>query len=404
MKRPRHRRARERAFGWLALAAVASVASGCGGGGGSGGGGSGAAAAPFLYRMQFAQPVNGESGAGRDAAPIDVLGDVRRSFPLAAGEELAIPLPELAEPAWLDVAVAALPPTDETAVRAQPPPTPRLIVTRTIAGATTTLFDGLPSPGRPPAFGWGEARIELKTALSVQSELRFRAEAAAPWTRFALAVPRVAPRAIAADRAAAVIEWHATLTEALPSDEVVASWLHVDGTMVRTAAVADEPPLPAGHPAARLLAPDPWRELIAFGDVAPFDPLLALRDRHLALDPYGDLASDPVAQALAERGFAPASIAERRRLLGEHLLFSEIARPRHAPLSIALATLVDAKQAQAALERLVAHLSANELADRVVLQVVLTERRSGGAPRAWWRWPIVFAGGAAVAGQGVDGR
>ena len=58
----------------------------------------------------------------------------------------------------------------------------------------------------------------------------------------------------------------------------------------------------------------------------------------------------------------------------------------------------------AALERLVAHLSANDLADRVVLKVVLTERRSGAVARAWWRWPIVFSGATGADGAGATGR
>jgi hypothetical protein len=355
----------------------------------------------YLIRPARAERVDGRASGSVAAEPVDVVGDVRQAFRFEEGVELTIGLIPLPAPAWLDVAVASL--VDESAggEDAAVPPTPRLIVVRETAGQRTTLFDGFPSPGRPPAFGWAATRLELRESLDHASLLHFRAElpSAGVAARFALAVPRVAPRVTARERGAAFIDWSAEIVGPLPTAAELGDRLAAAGTVVEMTAADAAPPLPERHPARALLAAGIEREQLAFGPVPLADDLLLpARDRWCRFDPWGDAADDAAMKEGLANGFAREVLVERGRLLGEHLLFTELARPRLAPISVRVATRVTAEHADAALARLLGFIAANDLIDRVVLRV---RRVEVGAPRsgafttsAWWRWPAVLGEGA----------
>ncbi|MBM4016049.1 MAG: hypothetical protein FJ293_13945 [Planctomycetes bacterium] len=396
--------------GWcgaIVLAAGGAALSGCGDADGGRAAQSRPAVPPaFLIRPHAAEWPVEQVLTAVAAEPVEVVGEVRQAFRITAGAELTIGLPRLPASAWLDVAVATLADDAPGLPRGAAPPTPRLIVAREVAGRRTVLFDGFPSPGRPPAFGWAAMRLELRDHLDVASLLHFRAEPAATTAagggadsvRFALAVPRIAPRVTARERGAACIEWRGTLTGPLPSDATVANWLAAPGARVEPTAVDAPAPLPADHPAHALLIAGIERERLAFGPVELADDLLrSTRDRWCRFDPWGAAEGDPAVAAALALGFAREVVVERGRLLGEHLLFTELARPRRSPLDVRVATRLTPEQAEAALVRLAGFLAANELIDRVVLRVQLVEAGGGAsvnAARAWWRWPVALGAGA----------
>jgi len=293
------------------------------------------AAAPFFWKP------------ARAAEWFESCGDARRGVALLAGEAVEFELPAPRAAAWLDVAVAALP------TGATPPPAARLIVERVVGGKATLLYDGIPRAGLPSAFGWGEERIELRDALDASSTLRFRVAPQADVERFALALPRVASRATASDRGAATIEWSATLPAGVAPPD--------GATIERLLA-----PFAKAYGESRTSSSPPDLESLAFGwgEAPPAAPF----DRVIRFDPLP--RSDLAAALPSLAAWGEPLLQERRRLLGEHLLFEALARPRHSPLRVVVATRSsDAAGALAALQRLLDHLRANELADQVAVRV-----------------------------------
>ncbi len=320
---------------------------------------------------------------------IEVCGDVRPAFVVTSGAPLYLELPTLRATAWLDVAAAALPEGNS------PPPNVRLRVERRAhfpATAHELLYDGLPSPGRTPAFGWGEARVELSPPRERLEELVMSVELAEPLPAGAalptlvIAVPRLAERAVAGVRPTSWIEWRCELPSAaaLPSAAELEQLLAVAAAQLLPLAAVEavqRPPFVA-PPFVR------WESLQygnRSGSLPAYDAEVPL-DRLLRFD--GAAAPGPVATALPGlAAWGEAVLAERQRQLGEHRLFLEIARPRHAPLHVQLVTCQPLAPALAALRRLTAHVNANDLADRTWLDVTFVA--TDGARIAFRRRPAV---------------
>ncbi|MBL8840615.1 MAG: hypothetical protein JNL90_03695 [Planctomycetes bacterium] len=346
---------------------------------------------------------------------IEVCGDARPAVEVTAGKPLYFELPSLHATAWLDVAVAALPDGNSPppGVDGNSPaprgasllPAVRLRVERAdragavSGGAREVLYDALPSPGRPPAFGWGEARIELRPPrdrahelheLLLTAELAEPLPAGATPPKLLIAVPRLAERAFADGLPASWIEWRCELppAELLPSAAELEQLLAAAGAQllpIPTGASAPPSPLPE-------LAALPWSahyEAQRFGTGAsslpPYDRAVPL-DRWVRFD--GAAAAGPVATALPElAAWGETVLAERQRQLGEHRLFEEIARPRHVPLHVALVTRQPTAPALAALRRLAGHVAANELALRTWLDVTFVA--ADGAELRFRRRPAI---------------
>lgn len=353
---------------------------------------------------------------------IEVCGDARPAVEVAAGVPLYFELPPLHATAWLDVAVAALPDGNSPAPSVlpdgnSPPPSVapggggqalpavRLRVEgadrggAVSGGARERLFDALPSPGRPPAFGWGEARIELRpprvrkyhaSELILTVELAEPLPAGATPPKLLIAVPRLAERAFADALPTSWIEWRCELPPAEPLPSVAAL------EQLLAAAGAQLLPLPTGGaaPPSPLpeLAPAPWSAHYEAQRFGPGAASLPPYDREVPLDRWvrfdGAAAAGPVATALPELAkWGETVLAERQRQLGEHRLFEEIARPRHVPLHVALVTRQPTAPALAALRRLAGHVAANELALRTWLDVTFVA--ADGAELRFRRRPAI---------------
>lgn len=352
----------------------------------------------FLLRSDFPCVIDADGSVdAREAGAIGVCGDHQRAFVLERGESLRLELPALPVAAWIDLAVACLPSSPDPPWPTRPLPPARLIVTREVRGAETLLYDGFPSAGLPPAFGYGETRIELKADLGEESFLHLRAEADATIERFAVAVQRIAPRATAADRAWALLYLCIEVGDAPPGDAEVEALLAAPGVAVQRIRSGEPLPFVSGSSAAADSATWPdadaaafdATELIVFGRTADLDPIGPNFDRLIMFDPLPSAVCETSASFCRE-GWDPAVLDERRRSLGEHLLFEQIARPRHAPSFISVGTRLPAAAALAALRRLAAHIAANDLADRCLLRVAF-DAPSGAALGGWWRWPTDVA-------------
>jgi hypothetical protein len=93
-------------------------------------------------------------------------------------------------------------------------------------------------------------------------------------------------------------------------------------------------------------------------------------DRFARVDPFLPfaLAPDDPALAALER-LAPPLRADRARALGERSCQLELARPRRAPLCVEITSARPTAECDAALQRLLEFLAANELLDRTILLV-----------------------------------
>lgn len=366
---------------FVALAVLASLAaSGCGEDG---------PVPPLFARLAHAtlEPATLPT-APLEPRMVELCGDVRPAFVVTAGAPLYFELPTLRATAWLDVAVAVLPEESTpppAAEESTPPPAVRLRVEladrvgAVSGGVRELVYDALPSPGRPPAFGWGEARIELPPArdrAAALNELILTVELAEPLLagaappKLLIALPRLAERAFADVLPKSWIEWRCELPPEQPLPDAA------ELERLLAAAGAQLSPLAASRADARAERPAPFAgpregiETLRFDRHAPivaWDPAAPF-DRFVRFD--GAAAPGPVAAALPQlAGWGEAVLAERQRQLGEHRLFLEIARPRHAPLHVMLVTLQSRETALAALRRLVDHVAANELVDRTWLDV-----------------------------------
>jgi len=363
----------------LLVAAVVLVAAGCARSG---------EVAADLHRL----------GDRKKAAMVEVAGEARLALRVAAGEVVRCEVRLPAEPCWLDVEAAALP-DDDPAGHAQDGVVVDVVQ---LSGAQrTTLLHTVADPGtKPTAFGWGHARVEVKDHLgeAVAFELRVEPAPGAPNARVrpgpvALALPRLAPRADANDRAWSFVDWlgagpsaeeidasgapqtwpgHRRLLAASDAVEVVRVALASGTAGARPAGTR---PAGAASPAEVVAS---GVELQAFGSEDPLDEGEAARracDRFARVDPFARDGDDPALRGLARLDLALR--ADRARALGERTLQIELTRPRRAALCVEVTSLRDGATCDAALGRLLDYLAVNQQLERTLL-LVRTRPAGGG--------------------------
>jgi hypothetical protein len=364
--------------------------AGCGRGEEPASSGAGREREPGLVRLLAAGRWrrDGVALAPAELAVAEVGGAARPAWIVEDGATLECDAALPREASWLDVEAAALPVAGET----RPPPPVRLTA-RVRAGAfEATLHDGIPSAGTPPtAFGFGAARLELvapQLLAGGDATFTFRIECTerSPSRRVALASPRIAPRATAADRPRLRVELHARA----PDEAALAA----AGAKERWPAFADllgdgarwESP-PFAGPSEEALLVGPADEVEWFGPVVEStkESGAARFDSAERCDPWRFALDDPL--VVAHAGWDEALLRDRFRALGEHRLFRELARPRRGGLEVVVATRVEGAELDRALGRLVAHLRANELWDGTELVVAPLAAEGASPSRPWLRRP-----------------
>jgi len=332
------------------------------------------------------------------AAMVEVAGEARLALRVAAGEVVRCEVRLPAEPCWLDVEAAALP---------EGPPAKNardfvVVDVVQVAGAQrTTLLHAVADPGtKPSAFGWGHARVEVLDHLgeAVTFELRVESAPGAAGATgrpggFAIALPRLAPRSDATDRAWSFVDW---LGAGPTSEEIDASggpqnWpghrrllaasdaVEVVRVAPASSSIAARPAgtRPAGAASPAEVAACGF-ELQAFGSEDPLDERKAARracDRFARVDPFARDGDDPALRGLAR--LDAALRADRARALGERTLQIELTRPRRAALCVEVTSLRDGASCDAALSRLLDYLAVNQQLGRTLL-LVRTRPAGGG--------------------------
>jgi len=327
------------------------------------------------------------------AAMVEVAGEARLALRVAAGEVVRCEVRLPGEPCWLDVAAAALP-------DGRPAEDARdfvVVDVVQVAGAQrTTLLHTVADPGtKPSAFGWGHARVEVLDHLgeAVTFELRVEAAPGAPGATvrpgtFAIALPRLAPRADATDRAWSFVDWLGAgpTAEEIDASGAPQNWpghrrLLAASDAVEVVRVAPASASTAARPAGAASPADVAAsdvELQAFGAEDPLDEGEAARracDRFARVDPFARDGDDPALRGLAR--LDAALRADRARALGERTLQIELTRPRRAALCVEVTSLRDGASCDAALSRLLDYLAVNQQLGRTLL-LVRTRPAGGG--------------------------
>jgi hypothetical protein len=327
------------------------------------------------------------------AAMVEVAGEARLALRVAAGEVVRCEVRLPAEPCWLDVEAAALLDGDP-AERAQDGVVVDLVQ---VAGAQrTTLLHTLADPGtKPSAFGWGHARVEVQDHLgeAVTFELRVEPAPGAPNAMvrpgtFALALPRLAPRADANDRAWSFVDWLGAgpTAEEIDASGAPQNWpghrrLLAASDAVEVVRVAPASDTAGTRPAGAASPADVVAsgvELQAFGSEDPLDEGETARracDRFARVDPFARAGDDPALRGLAR--LDAVLRADRARALGERTLQIELTRPRRAALCVEVTSLRDGATCDAALSRLLDYLAVNQQLERTLL-LVRTRPAGGG--------------------------
>ena len=332
------------------------------------------------------------------ATMVEVAGEARLALRVAAGEVVRCELRLPAEPCWLDVEAAALPDGDPAGDARD------LVVVDVVqvAGAQrTTLLHTVADPGtKPSAFGWGHARVEVLDHLGEMAVFELRVEPApgAPGApnamnrpgTFAIALPRLAPRADANDRAWSFVDW---LGAGPTAEEIDASgapqdWPGHRRLLAASNAVEVVRVAPAGgnsgaRPAGAASPADVVAsgvELQAFGAEDPLgegegEAARRACDRFARVDPFARDGDDPALRGLAR--LDRALRADRARALGERTLQIELSRPRRAALGVEVTSLRDGATCDAALSRLLDYLAVNQQLERTLL-LVRTRPAGGG--------------------------
>lgn len=326
------------------------------------------------------------------AAMVEVAGEARLALRVGAGEVVRCEIRLPAEPCWLDVEAAALPdgPSAED-MRAG-----AVVDVVQVAGAQrTTLLHTVADPGtKPSAFGWGHARVEVHEHLgeTVTFELRVEPAPGAPGgtvrpTAFALALPRLAPRADANDRAWCFVDWLGAgpTAEEVDASGALQAWPGlrrflaandaVEVVRVDSGGVTGTRPAGAASPADVVAS---GVELQAFGSEDPlYEGESARRacDRFARVDPFAHDGDDPALRGLARLDLALR--ADRARALGERTLQIELTRPRRAALGVEVTSLRDGAAGDAALGRLLDYLAVHQRLERTLL-LVRTRPAGGG--------------------------
>ncbi|HET6164386.1 MAG TPA: hypothetical protein VFG37_12010 [Planctomycetota bacterium] len=338
----------------------------------------------------------GDLAKAAKAVMVEVAGEARLALRVAAGEVVHCEVRLPAEPCWLDVEAAALPDGDP-AEHAQDGVVVDVVQ---VAGAQrTTLLHTVADPGtKPSAFGWGHARVEVRDHLgeAVTFELRVEPAPGAPGApnaivrpgTFAIALPRLAPRADANDRAWSFVDWLGAgpTAEEIDASGAPQNWpghrrlLAASDAVevVRVAPASDTAgtrPAGAASPAEVVAS---GVELQAFGSEDPLDEGEAARracDRFARVDPFARDGDDPALRGLAR--LDRALRADRARALGERTLQIELTRPRRAALCVEVTSLRDGATCDAALSRLLDYLAVNQQLERTLL-LVRTRPAGGG--------------------------